>query len=254
MEIGVFSGCIAGETFEEKFSELKRIGYDFLELSTKAEYIEALPEGGDELREASKAAEMPVLSANLGNFPSFSQTCRDADARKELFAGLDAVCDLLAEWGPGAVLLLPVWEGEGGMEVEDAYIQNLTAVGDRAESRSVRLALEHIGSSKFCPKASEILALVRKVGHGNIGFYFDIGNCQMAGEDPVKVLETAGGDLYQVHLKGTRDTPFDQMPLTDIEMLLGNMGFKGRAAVEIPAHGDNTHLEQALELIRKTGF
>ena len=29
MEMGVFSGCIAGETFEEKFSELKRIGYDF---------------------------------------------------------------------------------------------------------------------------------------------------------------------------------------------------------------------------------
>ncbi|GAG11688.1 unnamed protein product, partial [marine sediment metagenome] len=216
MEIGVFSSCIEGESIEEKFSELARIGYDFLELSTKEELIDALPGSADAVRAGSRASGLPVRSANLGTFPPFAEACSSAETRRQAFGRLDLVCDLLAEWGPGGVLLLPVWEPEGGMEVQDAYITNVYEAADRAAARAVRLALEHIGSSKFCPKASEMLKLVRKIGHKNLGIYLDIGNAQSAGEDPVRVLESVGEDLFQLHLKGTREVPFEGMPLNDI--------------------------------------
>ncbi len=256
MEIGVFSSCVAGEGFDDRLAAVKDLGYDFLELSTSEELIDGLAEGSvDELRESSRARRVPVRSANLGTFPPFAESCGDAEARKKSMHRLDVVCDLLAEWGPGHVLLLPVWEPEGGDAVDAVYVENLPEVAERAGARSVKVALEHIGASKFRPKASEMLELVRMVGHRNLGFYFDIGNCQSAGEDPMIVLESAVGDLTQFHLKGTHDVAFADMPLADMASLLGAAGYTGRAAVEIPAHhGDNSHLVDAMKLIKEAGF
>ena len=255
MELGVFSSCIAGENYADRFAELARIGYDFLEVSTKEEFIDGLPGSGDEVRAASEEAGIPVRSANLGTFPSFFEACADPEAREKAFHRQDLVCDFISVWGPGAVLLLPVWEGEGGDAVEKAYLDNLTEAADRAAARSVKLALEHIGSSKFRAKGAEIRDLAKAVGHRNLGLYFDIGNSRSAGEDPVKVLEGCGEELFQIHLKGTRDVPFKDMPLGDAASLLGAMGYSGRGAVEIPArHDNNDHLVEALELIKGAGF
>jgi sugar phosphate isomerase/epimerase len=190
----------------------------------------------------------------LGSFPEFAAACATEESRGAAMKRVESVCELLSEWGPGAVLLLPLWEPSGGAEVEGAYLENLPEVADRAAELAVKVALEHIGASSYRPKATEVIDLVRRVRHPSLGAYIDIGNAESSGEEPLSVLEEAGDYLFQIHLKGSRNVPFEAMPLDEMSVLLGEIAYDGRAAVEIPARGGNAHLQSALALIRGAGL
>jgi len=256
MELGVYSGCIVGETLREKFAVLKDIGYDFLELALRRDDLPAVREGWDvELRELAAETGIPVKSLTWGGFPEFARGCQDPTRRGQVVKEVQEMVEFARRVG-AEVILLPVWEGEGldyeqGVEL---YREGLRPCVQAAEKAGVRLALEHIPSSKFANTGLAVGEVARAVGSPALGVYYDIGNDTAAGEDPVEAISKLGSLLVQIHLKGTRGRAFPEMPLTEIRQALTEAGFSGRGAVEIGGKESNQHLVDALRVLRTFGY
>jgi L-ribulose-5-phosphate 3-epimerase UlaE len=256
MELGVYSGCIVGDTLRDKFLALRDIGYDFLELALRRDDLPAVREGWEEeLRELAQETGVPVRSLTWGGFPEFGRGRKDPDRREQVVEDVVEMVRFARRLGAD-VILLPVWEGEGlnyeeGLEL---YREGLRPCVEVAESERVTLALEHIPGSKFANTGLAIGEVARAVGSDMMRVYYDIGNDAHIGQDPVKSLTKLGALVAQVHLKGTREKTLAAMPLADIRQVFTKAGFAGRGAVEISGKVNNDHLVEALRVLRTSGF
>jgi sugar phosphate isomerase/epimerase len=256
MELGVYSGCIVGDSLRDRFVALKEIGYDFLEYQVSPEDVAAIDAGFiDQMRGLSEEVGMPVRSTSMGPFSGFGAASVQG-RQEERVAQVRRVVDLTTGVG-GDVALLASWEPEGldPAAVTAAYVAGLRACGEYAASRGVRLAVEHIGSSKFENTPSGLARVLRRVAHPAVGMYFDIGNSMHAGQDPLEALADVGPLVVQIHFKGYRaERPLPQMPLTAIRDALTAAGYTGRGAVEIGGKENNDHLRAALTTLRAAGL
>jgi sugar phosphate isomerase/epimerase len=136
------------------------------------------------------------------------------------------------------------------------YTTYLPALADTAAEKGIRLALEHIGSSRFLNGPTGVRRIARAVNHKSVGVYYDIGNAIHAGEDPVAAIPKLGNLIFQVHLKGIGDRPLSRMPLDAVLEELEAIGYTGRAATEVIQSDatDNGYLAEALATLRAHGF
>ncbi len=125
-----------------------------------------------------------------------------------------------------------------------------------AAEKGVKLAIEHIGGSRFLNSPTGVKKIALAVNHPAVGVYFDIGNAMHAGEDPVAAIPKLGNLLFQVHLKGIGDRPLERMPLDGVLEELNAIGYAGRAATEVFQRDatDNAFLAEALRTLRAHGF
>lgn len=250
MKLGVYSGCIVGESLEDKLKSLRELGYDFLELRLTNEEIDALDEG--EMKQIVGLAErtdMPIRSTSVGGMTRFAELYADERTREETKTRLMRVVDLCQQLGATVILLATKEQ----MPLEDAlpaYGQGLASWADAAQERGVCFALEHVGGYK----PSEIERIVRTVGHRAVGMYFDIGNALGAGEDHVDCIRRMGEIITAVHFKGRKDIPLREMRLDEVRTALERHGYAGRGAVEIGGEGNNDHLREALATLREFGL
>jgi len=256
MELGVYSGCVVGETLEDKFRAVADIDYDFLELALRRDDLPAVREGWEEdLRELSARTGVPIKSLTWGGFPEFS-TRRKNPARKDhVVEEVVTMVRFAAELGAG-VILLPVWEGEGVSYEErlELYREGLRPCARAAEEAGVVLALEHIPASKFCNTAVALAEVAESVQSDSVKVYYDIGNDSVVGQDPVECIRKLGPAIAQVHLKGTRETRMADMPLEGVLQALKDIGFSGRGAIEVGGKQNNDHLVESLRVLREQGF
>ncbi|MGD8237132.1 MAG: sugar phosphate isomerase/epimerase family protein [Armatimonadota bacterium] len=250
MELGVYSGCIVGETLEDQLNALRELGYDFLELRLTNDEIDALDEG--QIASIAKLAEstgMPIRSASVGQMTKLAELCADEGAREATRSRLMRVVKLCRRLEANVILLATKEE----VPVEDAlpaYSAGLARWADAAQEQGVCFALEHVGGYK----PSEIEAIVRGVGHPGVGMYFDIGNALGAGEDHVECIQSMGDIMAAVHFKGRGDMPLRDMRLDEVRTGLAEHGYSGRGAVEIGGEGNNDHLREALAVLREFGL
>lgn len=256
MKLGVYSGCIVGDSLRDQFAALKQLGYDFLEYRVTPEDVAAIDAAFiARMRGLSEEMGLPVYSTSMGPFSGFGGACLQGK-RSERVEQVRRVVDLTAGVG-GDVALLASWEPEGldPAAVTRAYVEGLRECGDYARERGVRLAVEHIGSSKFERGPTGIGRVLRAVDHPAVGMYFDIGNAMHAGEGPVAALRDVGPLVVQVHFKGFgAERPLPQMPLAEIRDALTAAGYTGRGAIEIGGKENNDHLRDALATLRAAGF
>jgi sugar phosphate isomerase/epimerase len=256
VEIGCYSAAVVGETLKQKLEALKEIGYDFLELALRQEDVDALNDAAmDEIARSTRSAGLPIRSLSLGAFSGFAAACKQEATRA---AKLDTVARAirLAHRCGASVILCASWEPEGGPDVLDQYATYLPALADMAAERGVKLALEHIGSSRFLNSPTGVKRIARAVNHEAVGVYYDIGNALHAGEDPVAAIPKLGSLIFQVHLKGIGDRPLERMPLDAILEEFEAIGYTGRAATEVIQREatDNEYLAEALRTLRAHGF
>ncbi len=256
MELGVYSGCVVGETLREKFTALRDIGYDFFELALRRDDLPAVREGWeDELRQVSGETGIPVKSLTWGGFPEFGRGRQDPTRRQQVVDDVVEMVEFAGRLG-AEVILLPVWEGEG-LDYEEGltlYREGLGPCARAAEAQGVVLALEHIPASKFANTGLAIGEVARAVGSDAVGVYYDIGNDGHVDQDPVQSISKLGSLIAQIHLKGTRGKAFPEMPLAEIRRALTEVGFTGRGAIEIGGKENNNHLVDALKVLRDLGY
>jgi len=256
MELGVYSGCVVGETLKEKFEALKDIGYDFFELALRRDDLPAVREGWEkELGRLSAETGIPVKSLTWGGFPEFGRGRQDPQRRQQVVDDVVEMIGFASRVGAD-VILLPVWEGEGldGEEALELYCEGLRPCAQAAQDAGVVLALEHIPASKFANTGLTIGEVARAVASDAVGVYYDIGNDSHVDQDPVTAISQLGSLIAQIHLKGMRDKAFAEMPLTGVLRALGEVGFTGRGAIEIGGKESNDHLVDALKVLRNLGY
>jgi L-ribulose-5-phosphate 3-epimerase len=256
MEIGCYSAAVIGEGLEAKLAALKQIGYDFLELTLPQETVDSLDDGAmAEIARTSERVGLPIRSLSLGAFTNFAAACRDESARAGKLETVARAIRLAARCGAD-VILCASWEPEGGPGTLDQYVEHLPPLADQAADCVVRLAVEHIGSSRFLNSPAGIRKLVLAVDHPAVGVYYDIGNAMHAGEDPVAAIPKLGPLLFQLHVKGIGDRPLDRMPLDAVLEELEAIPYTGRAATEVFDRDakDNGFLAAALKTLRAHGF
>lgn len=256
MEIGCYSHAVIGATLRDKFEALRSIGYDFLELALRQEDVDALDDAAmQEIVRTSEAVGLPIRSLSLGAFTSFAAACKEDASRAAKFETVNRAIELAHRCGAG-VILCASWEPEGGPGVLERYVTYLPLLADRAAERGIRLAIEHIGGSRFLNSPAGVRKIAGAVNHKAVGVYFDIGNAMHAGEDPVAAIGKLGDLLFQVHLKGIGDRPLERMPLDAVLEELEAIGYTGRAATEVIQRDatDNQFLADALRTLRAHGY
>lgn len=256
MEIGCYSAFVVQQTLKEKLEALKEIGYDFLELTLRQEDVDALDDQAmDDIVRASESAGLPIRSLSLGAFSGFAAACKEEGSRAAKLRTVEKAIELAHRCGAG-VILCASWEPEGGPGVLERYKTYLPPLGDRAAKQKVRLAIEHIGSSRFLNSPAGVKRIAQAVNHPAVGVYYDIGNAIHAGEDPVAAIPRLGSLIFQVHLKGIGDRPLERMPLDAVLEELSAVGYAGRGATEVGKKDatDNEHLAEALRTLRAHGF
>ena len=256
MEIGCYSAAVIGETLEDKLKALQDIGYDFLELTLRQEDVDALSdEKMEEIVRTSEAVGLPIRSLSLGAFSGFADACKEEASRDAKFLTVERAVELARRCGAG-VILCACWEPEGGPHVLERYITYLPHLADKAAEAGVKLAVEHIGGSRFLNSPTGVRKIVQAVNHKAVGVYYDIGNAIHAGEDPVAAIPKLGKLIFQLHLKGIGDRPLERMPLDAVLEELKAIGYTGRGATEVIQRDapDNTFLADALKTLRAHGF
>src|SRR5439155_10461407 len=181
--------------------------------------------------------------------------CKDEASRAAKLETVVKAIDL-AHRCSASVILCASWEPEAGPEVLERYAEHLPPLADRAAEHGVKLAIEHIGSSRFLNSPTGVKKIARAVNHPAVGVYYDIGNAMHAGEDPVAAIPKLGRLIFQVHLKGIGDRPLERMPLDAVLEELQALGYEGRAATEVIDREatDNGYLADALRTLRAHGF
>ncbi len=256
MEIGCYSAAVVGETLKEKLEALKEIGYDFLELTLRQEDVDALNDASmDEIVHTSQSVGLPIRSLSLGAFSGFAAACKEDASRAAKLETVEKAIELAHRCG-ASVILCASWEPEGGPDVLARYTTYLPPLADGAAAKGVKLAIEHIGSSRFLNSPAGVKKIARAVNHEAVGVYYDIGNAIHAGEDTVAAIPKLGSLIFQVHLKGIGDRPLERMPLDAVLEELEAIGYSGRAATEVIQREatDNGYLAEALRTLRAHGF
>jgi sugar phosphate isomerase/epimerase len=256
LEIGCYSAAVVGETLKAKLEALKEIGFDFLELTLGQDAVDALDGARmDEIARTAKDVDLPIRSLSLGAFSGFADACKDEATRAAKLQTVTRAIELAACCG-ASVILCASWEPEGGPEVLERYRTYLPPLADRAAQHDVRLAIEHIGGSRFLNSPTGVRKIAQAVNHPAVGVYFDIGNAMHAGEDPVAAIPKLGDLLFQLHVKGIGDRPLERMPLDAVLEELEGIGYTGRVATEVMLRDatDNGFLVEALQTLRAHGY
>ena len=120
--------------------------------------------------------------------------------------------------------------------------RHYSEIAEHAQSVDIKLCIEHFPGTAF-PTVESTLDFIRDTGHPNLYLLFDIGNAQMADEDPAEVLANVGDRLGYVHLDdndGVNDlhlalTDGVQTPesLGDLFSVLDDVGYDGPVSLEI---------------------
>ena len=256
MEIGCYSAAVVGNTLEDKLRALQEIGYDFLELTLGQEDVDALNDAKmDDIVRTSETVGMPIRSLSLGAFSGFAAACKEEASRAAKFQTVEKAIELAGHCGAG-VILCASWEPEGGPDAMAHYTTYLPPLADKAADSGVKLAIEHIGGSRFLNSPTGVRKIARAVNHKAVGVYYDIGNAIHAGEDPVAAIPKLDKLIFQLHLKGIGDRPLERMPLDAVLEELKAVGYAGRAATEVFERDatDNGFLADALKTLRAHGF
>jgi sugar phosphate isomerase/epimerase len=147
---------------------------------------------------------------------------------------------------------------DGSREGMARFTEACTALADHAAAMQVCLCVEHV-PGRALPRAADVLAWLRQVGHHNLRLLLDVGHCLISGEEPAEVIRQAGSLLGYVHLDdndgiGDLHWPLLSGRLTE-KMLqtscaaLRNIDYKGALSLELSAN--NAEPVEALRLSKQ---
>jgi sugar phosphate isomerase/epimerase len=249
MQIGARQDCVAGGDIGEKMAILKRLGYDFIEVSLTRDEIGALTSvAAAPYRKFVEQTGLPIRSTSFGHFGGFAAL--GAEQRRGIVDDIRRMIRFTHDVGADAMLLATREESADVSSYTATYREALLPLADEAAQAGVMLVLEHVGWYKPYLLAQ----VVRAINHPAVRIYFDMGNCLYVGENPLEQARICGPLTGLLHIKGGPVAPLAAMPLVGVRETLEAAGFHGRGCLEIePAEG-NRPLAEARGLLKMAGY
>jgi len=221
--LGVYEKSMPSSmSLAEKLREVRRAGFDFLELSVDEtpEKLARLKSCPHERRawisamfDAGLHIETMCLSGHR-RFPIGSDNVAESRHGMEIMAG---AVDLAADLGIRIIQLAgyDVYYSESTESTRQRFSDNLFRCVELAASRSVILAFETM-ETPFMNTVAKAMRFVRQVDSPYLQVYPDVGNITNAaratGTSEIDDLRSGRGHLAAVHLKETVPGRFREIP------------------------------------------
>lgn len=230
------------------FPRAKALGYDGVELGVRASTYRASDLWSDDNIEAlgqrAESAGVPVFSVCLHTFWHF--TFADPDvanrfmAKQIVFQAIHA-CNVLGI----RTILIPVTNPLGlpPREAAHRWAYETRAVASQAAGQGIHIGLENVGRSHVVT-GEQMMELIDAVDNPYVGAYFDVGNAQMLGSNPVADIHCLTDRIVQVHIKDPRTdrTPCyvgeGEIDLDGCLKALNEVGYSGPLVFETPPMED----------------
>ncbi len=230
------------------FPRAKALGYDGVELGVRASTYRASDLWSDDnietLGQRAESAGVPVFSVCLHTFWHF--TFADPDvanrfmAKQIVFQAIHA-CNVLGI----RTILIPVTNPLGlpPREAAHRWTYETRAVASQAAGQGIHIGLENVGRSHVVT-GEQMMELIDAVDNPYVGAYFDVGNAQILGSNPVADIHCLTDRIVQVHIKDPRTdrTPCyvgeGEIDLDGCLKALNEVGYSGPLVFETPPMED----------------
>ncbi len=253
--LAVYSGDLVAA-----FSQVAALGYDGVELMTKApaqldgvKIRRWLDENHLEL--AGLCTGHVYGEDRLGLVGPDPEVCRQAMARLRAFVDFAA-----AHFGEGTLINVGRSRGPGYPDDPAGTLERMEeafrALADYAAPHGVRLVLEPINvhQAHYIHTSQEGLALVKRVNRPNFGLMLDVYHMNIEDVDIYDSFREAGEHCWFVHLAdsnrkwpGSAHLDFEQ-----IVKVLNEIGYEGYVSMEIlPWPDPDTAARSAIESLRR---
>ncbi len=185
----------------ELFDEAARLGFDGVELDLKvATYLDSevwSESGRAALRERSGRAGVEVASVCMASVAGLMTSPGRQEEGVKAVADLRRYCD---ELGASAILFPMV--KQSGQSEEEAFAlwrDGLKQSLDRSSDCRAKVGMESVGRTGR--SAEQALAMIEAVGSPALGVYYDVGNADYQGFDPIAEIAMLGEHIVQIHVK-----------------------------------------------------
>lgn len=192
---------VLGKPWTELFDEAARLGFDGVELDLRAETYrdsEVWDEGGRRaLVDRSRRNGVEVASVCMANVAGLVTRPETHDQGVEAVADLRRYCD---EFGAGVILFPMIKQAD--QSEEDAFTlwrNGLRRAFELSDACRAKVGMESVGRTGR--SAEQALDMIRAVGSPALGVYFDIGNADYQGLDPISEIEKLADSIVQIHVK-----------------------------------------------------
>ncbi|BDS07168.1 hypothetical protein NT6N_22080 [Oceaniferula spumae] len=250
--------CKAGKTLEEKFSVLKKLGYDGIELDSP---------GGQNKKEAIAAAKKTGLPIHgVVDSIHWKTTLSDpsAEVREKGLQGLLTAIRESHQVGGTSVLIVPgVAKGKvSHQEAWDRSIAELRKALPLASQLGIHILIENVWNNMFYdPKGGEnqtaelLVKYIDEVNSPWVGSYFDIGNHQKFGK-PADWIRSLGKRIVKLDVKdwgkknGFCKIGEGDVDWADVRKALVEINYNGWATAEVKG-GDEARCAEILANMKK---
>jgi len=271
--LGLYEKALPSDwTWERRFSNVKKLGFDYMELSIDEtdDRISRLYWDKNQkmkLLNICQKEEMPIRSICLSMHRRFPFGSADKYVREKAHELMEKSI-VFAEFMGISVIQLAGYDVyyEPSTEAsKSAFMESMHWAAEKAEQHQVMLAME-IMDTPFLNSISKHLSYEKKINSPWYKLYPDLGNLSAWGNDVEKELEIGSSSIVAVHLKDTlavtetfpgkfKNVPFGTgcVDFAKCFRKLKQLGYKGPFLMEMwsnPKQNDIQTIKSALNFIQ----
>lgn len=193
--------------FADMFADLKKAGFDCVELNLDAPgagahalSVETTDEELLQIKKLSEAAGLPICSISSSQWGKSALAGGTVPTRFLLEKQLHCAQML----GADGILIVPGGIGPD-CSIRQAYINaknELLACRDLIEGQSVKVGVENVWNNFFI-SPFDMVRFIDELNIKNLGAYFDVGNVEIF-SDPEYWIELLGSRIVKIHVKDFR--------------------------------------------------
>lgn len=264
--IGLYEKAMPPMPWEQRFTLMRQIGYDYFELSLDNNRIERLDWPAQKIRNLHHCARengLKIFSMNLSAHRHFPLGSSDAKIALQANDIMKKAIDFSWEAGIRVVQLAgyDVYTEEiSTAETKQRFIQGIAQGLEYAAQAGVMLAIEPV-DLEFITSCAHAMEYIELFSSPWLQIYPDMGNTVAAGHNVVSDLLLARNHIVAMHVKDSkerivRDIPFGEgiVPFDAVFKQLDALGFQGPYIIEMWGEND-PHYERnirfALEFTKK---
>ncbi|UCC68349.1 MAG: sugar phosphate isomerase/epimerase [Armatimonadota bacterium] len=200
MKIGAMD-YVLGKPWTELFDEAARLQFDGVELDLRPEtYLETeiwSDSGRRDLRERSQRTGVEIASVCMDGVAGLMTKPDTHEDGVHALADLRRYCD---ELGAGVILFPMIKQADQSEEeVFTMWRNGFRAAFDLSLDARAKVGMESVGRKGR--SADQALAVIEALGSPALGVYYDVGNADYQGFDPIAEIDKLGNHIFQIHVK-----------------------------------------------------
>ncbi|MBN1459105.1 MAG: sugar phosphate isomerase/epimerase [Armatimonadetes bacterium] len=238
MKFGAMDGVLA-KPWPELFGEAARLGFDGVELDLKADtYLDSevwSNEGRAALSGRSEVSGVEIASVCMASVAGLMTNPETHDQGIQALADLRDFCD---ELGAGVILFPMIKQPDQSEKDAVGFWQRgFRTAFDRSAGAQAKVGMESVG--RVGRSAAQALAMIELVQSPALGVYYDVGNADYQGFDPVAEIGQLGKHIFQMHVKEIgAEMGQGKLDFTAIARAIRSVGYDGYLVLETEAGHD----------------